>query len=776
MKTALSATLAAALLVVSLPTAAAEKSTHCPNFDPLRLPFFGTTHLHTGLSFDASIRFVDYRLPESISSDGVLQVAPTPRNAYRFAKGKVRILLPNALGQEGVVVGHPDDTLRRPMLERATDWGTVTDHSEHFGEMGICKDFLNKGNPGDVPGRLSLDCRLINGFYWGPQRNPLPIPMALPMARLLSSDAFTQLGMMGLAPVSKMTHMPVCLNNPDTCKEAETKVWEEMQNAAREENEPCSFTTFIGYENTSTPAGTNWHRNVIFRNDRVVRRPITAIDMAVVPNKRPLSGGDNKVGVPPNVIGGIVRNVPPIPDLTVVAHPLPERLWNALESDCLKGENITPGEAEKCDVIVIPHNTNLGGGAGLVPPLFFDPFNAVDAARRQRFEPLVEIYQNKGSSECRYDPRFADNKRNNPAAGVDTIDEFCNFELLDTQTLLSASGLGGSPELLPPSAFNDRAYVRNIWKDGLTLAKTKFKGINPFKMGVVASSDSHNGVMGFHPEDASFPGHLGIDDLFPVSESGSIQNSSGGHSVVWAEENTRDAIFDALQRKETYGTSGTRIVARFFGGWDVDFDDDLCRGNFVETGYDKGVPMGGDLPKMSQGATKPRFIAAAWKDDSSDGRNLQQIQIIKGWVDESGDAYEKVLTVAGRPSNANNPQFDVGITDCQPKPGGSAMLCRVWEDRDFDPDQAAFYYSRVLEEPVCRYSTKWCQVRIGVNPLSPTQCQTDLAALANSKHEGDKLKAQMGALCCSNQTTFPIVQTAIQERAWTSPIWYTPAK
>ena len=182
--------------------------------------------------------------------------------------------------------------------------------------------------------------------------------------------------------------------------------------------------------------------------------------------------------------------------------------------------------------------------------------------------------------------------------------------------------------------------------------------------------------------------------------------------------------------------------------------------------------MGGDLPPMSPSAKKPRFIAAAWKDDGRDGRNLQQIQIIKGWIDKSGKTHEKVLTVAGQPSNPNTP----AMTDCRPKPGGSARLCQVWEDPDFDADQAAFYYSRVLEEPVCRYSTKWCQVRIGVNPLLPDQCQTDLAALANSKIPGKVLKAQMGALCCSNETTFPIVQTAIQERAWTSPIWYTPAQ
>ena len=244
--------------------------------------------------------------------------------------------------------------------------------------------------------------------------------------------------------------------------------------------------------------------------------------------------------------------------------------------------------------------------------------------------------------------------------------------------------------------------------------------------------------------------------------------------MVWAEDNTRDSIFDALQRKETYGTSGPRMVVRFFGGWDVDFDEDLCEGNFVETGYDKGVPMGGDLPLMGDDATSPRFVVAAWKDDGPDGRNLQQIQIIKGWVDDDGETHELVQTVAGDRGDANHPQNGVEIRDCRRKPGGFEQLCRVWEDQDFDPDEAAFYYTRVLEEPVCRYSTLWCQERIGVNPLMPQQCQKDLNALANSEDPMDQLRAQAGAFCCSNQTTQPIVQPVIQERAWSSPIWYTP--
>ena len=142
-----------------------------------------------------------------------------------------------------------------------------------------------------------------------------------------------------------------------------------------------------------------------------------------------------------------------------------------------------------------------------------------------------------------------------------------------------------------------------MWKDGLQQAQEKWQGVNPFKMGVVASSDSHTGVMGWHPENQDWPGHLGIDDAWPMERASTIQNSSGGHSVVWAEENSRDSIFEALKRKETYGTSGTRPIVRFFGGWD--FAKNLCSTNFVPTGYSRGVPMGGDLPASPPRARRP---------------------------------------------------------------------------------------------------------------------------------------------------------------------------
>ncbi len=727
-----------------------EDRVRCKHYDRERKhAFFGTTHLHTGLSFDASIRFVDYASGNS------------PLGAYRFAQQKDNIQLPDPTGRQLPI------PFRTPWIDRPLDWGAVTDHSEHFGEMGFCKDFLEGPDGKPIPERLSLECRLINGFFYEPGHAPNPL-----LGRTIASNAFTSLTIMNDGALSKNTSLPVCENNPKLCERAQMKVWEEIRNAAEQEydrSEHCKFTTFIAYENTSTPLLNNWHRNVIFRNDVVVKKPVTALDMAVRVNESPTTGGPKGVGEPIDTLGTVVPADPrlwPVPADIKVNHPLPQPFWNKLEADCWKGLNVTDGKASRCDFLTIPHNSNLGGGSENFPPLFLEPYNVEDAKRHALMEPLVEIYQDKGSSECRYDPRYL--------AGTDTIDEFCAFEILDGKTLGSASGVGSGgdegPE--PPDTWGDRAYVRNVWKDGLRYASEPgHQGVNPFKMGVVAASDSHTGVMGWHPENEQWPGHLGIDDAYPTSRPETIQNSTGGHTVVWAEENSRDSIFHALKNKETYGTSGTRPLVRFFGGWN--FDEDLCKEDFIPIGYSDGVPMGGDLPQRTGRA--PRFVAAAWKDDFIK-TNLQQIQIVKGWVTDDLETHERVYTVAGDPGHPLNPERNLDPDTCQPKDGvGYKHLCKVWEDPDFDPDVRAFYYVRVLEEPVCRYSTLWCRnIDPELDPLDIDQCKKTLANLQDGSAE-EKLKAAQGAQCCSNQTSVPFVQPVIQERAWTSPIWYTPA-
>ena len=730
-----------------------EDRVRCSNYDPKRQPFFGTTHLHTGLSFDASIRFVDY------------QNGNNPRGAYNFAKGLAPINIPEPSGLQPQPRNRCSDPpsptrgggpSRTPCVDEPLDWGAVTDHSEHFGVMGFCKGLL-----GDVPEALSMECRMINGFFYEPGHALNP-----PLGRNLASNAFTQLTIMNDGAISKNTNLPVCNNNPELCAKSEMEVWTEIQNAAEEaydRSEDCKFTSFIAYENTSTPLLNNWHRNVIFRNDKVVKKPVNSIDMAVRVNQDPLK----------DPIDTLVTTVPendprvwPVPGGIKVNHPLPQPFWNKLEEDCTGGKNVTDGKASRCDFITIPHNSNLGGGSDIFPPMFLDPYNVEDAKRHQKMEPLVEIYQDKGASECRFDPRYM--------TGTDTSDEQCAFEILDGKTLGSASGVGSGGDSGPaaPDTWGPRSYVRNVWKDGIAYAANKtFEGINPFKMGVVAASDSHTGVMGWHPETDQWPGHLGIDDAYPMSRASTIQNSTGGPSVVWAEENTRDSIFEALKRKETYGTSGPRMRVRFFGGWD--FPSDACSRDFVEIGYNQGVPMGGDLPAHDiKDPRAPTFIThASWDENLK--TKLQQIQIIKGWV-KDGQAQEKVFTVAGDAGDALNPGALIDPVSCKARPElGKDKLCAVWTDKEFDPAQHAFYYVRVIEEPVCRYSTLWCRTWIGVDPLS-ANCSTQLAELQNGSAT-DKIKADQGAMCCSNQSTSTFLQPVIQERAWTSPIWYEPA-
>lgn len=241
-----------------------EDRPRCANYQPHRQPLFGTTHLHTGLSFDASTRFVDY------------DAGNNPRGAYRFAKGEGPIQLPDPTGKQD-----PNNPLRNPSIDRPLDWGAVTDHSEHFGEMGFCKNLLD----GRVPERFSMDCRMINGFFYRPGRAINPV-----FGSNIASQALSNLSLVNDGAISRNTRLPICVRRPERCSQAELQVWEEVRNAAEEaydRTSDCRFTSFVAYEMTSTPLLNNWHRNVIFRNDRVVRSPVTAIDMAVRVNERP---------------------------------------------------------------------------------------------------------------------------------------------------------------------------------------------------------------------------------------------------------------------------------------------------------------------------------------------------------------------------------------------------------------------------------------------------------------------------------------------------------
>ena len=588
------------------------------------------------------------------------------------------------------------------------------------------------------------------------------------------------------------------------------------------------------------PAGVTQHRNVIFRNDDVIDSPITAIDISRVANPDP----EFQI-TPPSLVGN--------PDPTI--------LWSGLEEEC----NDAPG---RCEALVIPHNTNLSSRAGITRTVMHVPGETESERQKNaelmvRMQPLVEIFQIKGASECRYDPRFADRYADTPwltqtgLNPLDTPDEYCDFELLDSKGGGAAAGLiSGGGEATAPDEWTDRAFMRNVFKDGLLL-KDRY-GVNPFQVGIGSSQDDHNGRPGFVPENKSFNGHTGVGDAFTTRDAGTIQNNSGGLWVVWAEENSRDSIFTGLKKKETYGTSGTRPKVRFFGGWEYsknlcrenfvhtgvgdafttrdagtiqnnsgglwvvwaeensrdsiftglkkketygtsgtrpkvrffggwEYSKNLCRENFVRQGYEKGVPMGSTLP-LRRNNQSPRFIAAAWKDDGPGAADLQRIQIIKGWVDEQGETRESVYTVAITDGEG------AAIKDTvPPEDSGSEHLCTVWEDPDFNASHKAFYYARVLENPVIRYSTDICQAQ-GIDPTATQEeCKQQLADYSSDfptdyeQYPGLAvwLKAERSfqagnySQCCAragdrpDQT--PFVQPVIQERAWTSPIWYYPS-
>jgi hypothetical protein len=485
-----------------------------------------------------------------------------------------------------------------------------------------------------------------------------------------------------------------CGPGGELCLETARAPWREIQRAAEEaydRSSSCEFSTFVGYEWTgAVGAGNNFHRNVVFRNENVPELPISFID------------------------------TPKLADL-----------WTRLSQECRPGPE---PEADSCDAIAIPHNSNLSNGL-MFQTLREDgtPITSEDAAARARYEVLVEVMQHKGDSEC--------------ALGLGSEDELCGFEKL------AMSNFSGRylPILAEPPVA--RQFIREVLKRGLALEEKL--GVNPFKLGMVASTDTHLGTPGLVAEDERYPGHGGAGSPtggeVPKGLPDTIDLNPGGLAAVWAEENSRDSLFEAMARREAYGTSGPRMVVRFFGGWD--YPEDLCqRSDLPGTGYALGVPMGGDLPPPSAAARlstrEPRFVVSALRDPGGEdqpGTPLQRVQIVKGWTD-GDELRERVYEVAGDPGNGAGVKLDT----CEPYGSGFDSLCAVWSDPDFDPAHSAFYYARVIENPVCRWSQRMC-VAAGVRCDDPT-----------SVGEGFED-------CCS-QPHRPIVQ----ERAWTSPIWVQP--
>ncbi|NEK19806.1 DUF3604 domain-containing protein [Rhizobium leguminosarum] len=461
--------------------------------------------------------------------------------------------------------------------------------------------------------------------------------------------------------------------------------WQDTIKAAEEYNDPGRFTAFIGYEWTSNTAGNNLHRNVVFRDnadkaDQVV--PYTTL--------KPL-GSDN-----------------------------PRDLWKWMQAY----EDKTGGS-----VLAIAHNGNLSNGRmfPLIESFTGKPVDKEYVEQRSRWERLYETTQTKGDGEAH--PVLSPN------------DEFADFETWDFGNL--DASVPKTPDML------EFEYTRSALKNGLKLEAEL--GTNPYKFGLVGSSDAHTGLAAM--EEENFFGKTTPQEPSPERLTATfVKNaktnitvmdwevSASGYAAVWATENTRESIWDAMQRKETYATTGPRMMVRFFGGWDFEPTDAETRNPGV-IGYGKGVPMGGDLTAAPEGKA-PSFLVAALRDPI--GGNLDRYQIVKGWLDDKGEVHEQVYDVAwggDRKPGADGKVPSVGSTvDIENATWtntiGAPELIAVWKDPSFDPKQKAFYYGRVIEIPTPRW-TAYDAKRFGTKPL-----------------EGTRM--------------------TVIERAYTSPIWYTP--
>jgi hypothetical protein len=462
--------------------------------------------------------------------------------------------------------------------------------------------------------------------------------------------------------------------------------WQETIKAAEEANEPGRFTAFIGYEWTSNTGGNNLHRNVIFRDNAS-----KASQIEPYTTMKPL-GSDN-----------------------------PRDLWKWMAAF----EEKTGG-----DVLAIAHNGNLSNGRmfPIIESFTGKPIDRDYAENHQRWEPLHEATQIKGDSETH--PFLSPN------------DEFADYETWDKGNLDLSEAK--TKEML------QFEYVRSALKNGLKLEKEL--GVNPYKFGLIGSTDSHTGLTAVEEDNffgkttGSEPSPTRLEHPFVKNPTtGTVimnwETTASGYAGVWATENTREALFDAMERRETYATTGPRMIVRFFGSWEFEARDAQTR-NPAVVGYQKGVPMGGDLSAAPAGKV-PTFLVAALKDPI--GANLDRIQIIKGWLDAQGNTHEKVYDVVWGGDRKADPKTGklppVGNTvdvanATWTNSIGAGELITVWKDPDFDPSLRAFYYVRVLEIPTPRW-TAYDAKYYGIKPP-------------------------------------PEVPMTHQERAYTSPIWYTP--
>ena len=628
--------------------------------------------------------FGDLHVHTSFSFDsyGVGNTMNDPAAAYRFAKGEEVGLPPFA----------EDGTSSRTLkIGRPLDFTAVTDHSEYIGEVTICNEEGTNGynSPTCVELRDFRDFEedVLGGDVvfagWGAN---------------IAADDPMRIDLCGVPGVN--------------CEAATQEAWSRIQGMTEAANDPCTFTALHAYEWTATVSLAMNHRNVIYRSDTVPDKPLSFFE---VQNWHDLALG--------------------------------------LRSQC-------DALGEDCDVIAIPHNPNYSEGAVFLPTdREGNALTAATAKLRQEMEVAVEIVQTKQESEC----------RNGFTAYPGAEDEFCNFEKVFPRTPFCAAGetacaSGETPddtdcvictkECGPDEVAGceaPRDYVRNTLKLGMEVKAAT--GVNPYRLGFVGGTDTHAGTPGAVQEQ-TFEGHHGatddeLDEHLAVPASGgflalSVDANPGGLAAVWAEENTRAAIFDGLRNRESYATSGTRISLRFFGGWS--YGAGLCDAtDFAEQAYAGGVPMGGELGPRGPMAGAPTFAIQAMRDAGDatfPGVPLQRAHIIKVWLAADGTPMEKVYDVTPNPDYTATVDTDTCVVSAPMRD----TICTVWEDPDFDPALDATYYTRVLEVPTCRWHRYKCMTA------------------------GIDCTAEPENGCCD-----PAIPKSVQERAWSSPIWYAPA-
>ncbi len=460
-------------------------------------------------------------------------------------------------------------------------------------------------------------------------------------------------------------------------------IWDDVIKAAETFNEPGRFTALIGFEWTSLVRGNNLHRNVIFRDG-----------------------------------GAVASQVVPYTTQAPIGSTDPLKLYEWLENFEAK----TGGSA-----LALAHNGNLSNGL-MFPVDKQYTGRKLDQAyveARAKWEPMYEVTQIKGDGEA------------HPLLSPD--DAFADYETWDAGNLDLSEAK--TDDMLAGE------YAREALKNGLVLEKKL--GTNPYKFGMVGSTDSHTALAAVEEENFfgkatnAEPSPKRMQHPFTRTENGAFEGYelvASGYAAVWAEENTRASIWDAMARKEVYGTTGPRMMVRFFGGWNYT-DQDLNSRQPAVLGYEKGVPMGGELRQVGRTGS-PTFMVYSLRDPI--GANLDRIQIVKGWLDKNGKTHEKVYDVAwsdNRQPDENGDLPPVGNTVDVANANwtntiGASELGVVWTDPDFDPDQSAFYYARVLEIPTPRWVV-YDAFRFGI-------------------------EIPEGA------------ETIHQERAYTSPIWYTP--